>query len=178
MKSEIERINKREEKAWMVLFDYYYAPLCCYVEEFLRSKELAEDVVQEVIIKAWNSDYQFENDRNLTYYLYKAVYNNSISYLRTKHRHVELTEVVNKNWNDEEFAYTVKEELYRRLYAEIQKLPQRRRAIMMMTIEGKSGREIAELLGISVNTVKGAKQKAIETLRKNTRNNPLLLLLV
>ena len=171
MNSEIERINKREEKAWKVLFDYYYAPLCCYVEEFLRSKELAEDVVQETLLRLWLC-------RDRTYYLYKAVYNNSISYLRTKHRHVELTEVVNKNWNDEEFAYTVKEELYRRLYAEIQKLPQRRRAIMMMTIEGKSGREIAELLGISVNTVKGAKQKAIETLRKNTRNNPLLLLLV
>jgi RNA polymerase sigma-70 factor (ECF subfamily) len=178
MNSEIEKINKREEKAWKVLFDCYYAPLCCYAEEFLRSKELAEDIVQEVIIKAWNSDYQFENDRNLTYYLYKSVYNNSFSYLRTKRRHVELTEVVNMNWSDEEFAYTVKEEMFRRLYAEIQKLPERRRAIMMMTIEGKSGREIAELLGISVNTVKGAKQKAIETLRKNTRNNPLLLLLV
>ena len=47
------------------------------------------------------------------------------------------------------FSDTVKEELVRRLYEEIQKLPERRRQIMLLSIDGKSGKEIAEMLNIS-----------------------------
>jgi len=176
MEEYITGINKREEKSWGNLFDFYYAPLCAYAEKFLRSHDLAEDIVQETLIKIWTSSKLFDNKRHLTLYLYKAVYNNSICYLRSNRESTEITSSM-ESLSETDFAATVKEELFRRLYEEIQKLPEQRRKIILMSIDGKSGKEIAELLNISPNTVKVHKTKALGTLKRNTRNNPLLLLL-
>ena len=176
MEEYIAGINKREEKSWGNLFDFYYAPLCAYAEKFLRSHDLAEDIVQETLIKIWTSSNLFDNKRHLTLYLYKAIYNNSICYLRTNRGSSEITSAI-EGWSEADFAATVKEELFRRLYEEIQKLPGQRRKIILMSIDGKSGKEIAEMLNISPNTVKVQKSKALETLRKNTKNTPILFLL-
>ncbi len=176
MEEFIAGINKREEKSWGILFDFYYAPLCAYAEKFLRSHALAEDIVQETLIKIWTSSSLFDNKRHLTLYLYKAIYNNSICYLRSNKESTEINSTI-ENWSDTDFAATVKEELFRRLYEEIQKLPEQRRRIILLSIDGKSGKEIAELLKISPNTVKGQKSKALEALRRNTKNTPLIFLL-
>jgi RNA polymerase sigma-70 factor (ECF subfamily) len=84
---------------------------------------------------------------------------------------------MNQQLIDDSFSDTVKEELVRRLYEEIQKLPERRRQIMLLSIDGKSGKEIAEMLNISVNTVKAVKAKAMDSLRKATKDNPILFFL-
>ncbi|MDD2424973.1 MAG: RNA polymerase sigma-70 factor [Bacteroidales bacterium] len=176
MEEYISGINRREEKSWENLFSFYYAPLCAYAEKFLRNHSLAEDIVQETLIKIWTSSNLFDNKHHLTYYLYKAVYNNSICHLRSNRITVEITSNM-EDWSETDFATTVKEELIRRLYEEIQKLPAQRRKIIMMSIDGKSGKEIAELLQISPNTVKVQKAKAMSTLKRNTKNTPVLFLL-
>ncbi len=176
MEEYIAGINKREEKSWGNLFDFYYAPLCAYAEKFLHSHAIAEDIVQETLIKIWTSSNLFDNQRHLTLYLYKAIYNNSICYLRSNHESTEITSNI-EGWSETDFAATVKEELFRRLYEEIQKLPEQRRKIILLSIDGKSGKEIAELLNISPNTVKVQKAKALGTLKRNTKNNPILFLL-
>ena len=174
---DIYGVNSRDERAWKALFDYYYAPLCCYVNEYLKDMAMSEDTVQEVFMKIWNSDLHFDDEQHLNYYMYKAVYHNCISKCRVNHPTIGLTEQLVENWPDEDFASTVKEEMVRRLYEEIVKLPEQRRRIIMLSIEGKSGKEIADMLGISVNTVKVSKAKAIATLRKTTKDSPLLLFL-
>lgn len=175
---DIHGVNSRDERAWKALFDYYYAPLCCYVNEYLNDNAMSEDTVQEVFMKIWNSDLHFDDERHLNYYMYKAVYNNGISKCRVHHTTIGLNEQLVENWPDDDFASTVKEEMVRRLYEEIVKLPEQRRRIIMLSIEGKSGKEIADTLGISVNTVKVSKAKAIATLRKTTNNSPLLIFLL
>ena len=60
---------------------------------------------------------------------------------------------------------TVREEVVRLLYLHIGDLPRVRRQIMRLSISGFSGKEIAERLGISVNTVKVQKNKSIKYLR-------------
>jgi RNA polymerase sigma-70 factor (ECF subfamily) len=71
----------------------------------------------------------------------------------------------------------VKEELVRQLYEGIQQLPKRRREVITLSIEGKTGAEIAEILQISLSTVKESKAKAIESLRKYAKDNPLICFL-
>lgn len=173
----IEKINARDEKNWEVLFDIYYAPLCCYASNYLHDLELSKDIVQETLVNLWVSDYKFDSQKHLTYYLYKAIYNNSLYHLRQTREHVEITDNMDQQLIDDSFSDTVKEELVRRLYEEIQKLPERRRQIMLLSIDGKSGKEIAEMLNISINTVKAVKSKAMDSLRKATKDNPILFFL-
>ena len=60
---------------------------------------------------------------------------------------------------------TVQEEIVRLLYLHIGDLPRMRKQIIKLSISGFSGKEIADKLGISVNTVKVQKNKSIKYLR-------------
>lgn len=69
-------------------------------------------------------------------------------------------------YSDLEFAETVREELIRQLYFHIDELPEERRKIILLSIKGYSGNEIAEELGISINTVKTQKSRSFKYLRE------------
>ncbi len=66
---------------------------------------------------------------------------------------------------DEMFIETVREELLRQLWLYIDELPELQRKVIRMSIEGLSVNEIAEKLGISVNTVKTHKKRSFKQLR-------------
>lgn len=173
----IENINKRDEKAWESLFNAFYAPLCNYSEHFCNSHAIAEDIVQDTLVNIWKKDIAFKDSKHLTYYLYKSVYNNTMLHLRHKNNVVEITQEINESWSDDDFALTVREEMYRRMWSEIQKLPERRREVIMKSIEGKSLQQIADEMGVALSTVKETKARALQELRKATNHPPLLFLL-
>ncbi|MBO5633038.1 MAG: hypothetical protein J5965_28605, partial [Aeriscardovia sp.] len=57
------------------------------------------------------------------------------------------------------------------------RLPERQREVLLLTMEKRKVKEIAELMSISINSVKTQKQRAMETLRKTLNNTQWLLLL-
>ena len=64
----------------------------------------------------------------------------------------------------------IEEEVHREIIAAIEKLPQERRRIVQLSMEGYSQEEIAEELQVSVNTVKTQKRKAYAFLRAELKN--------
>ena len=105
----------------------------------------------------------------MTVYLYRAVWNNALKYLRD--RNVEEERL--KHWFEEEgemseenFYSVVREELFRKLRELIDRLPEERKKIMLMSLEGKSGEEIACDLNITIHTVKQQKYRAYKFLRE------------
>ena len=175
----IEHINNKDEKEWKVLFDFYYAPLCAFASDLLHDDMLAEDIVQTTLMKLWNNDKTFESQKHLSFYLYRAVYNNTLYHLRDHQQfvNVEISDAISLGHHEDDFAMAVKEELVRQLYEGIQQLPKRRREVITLSIQGKTGAEIAEILQISLSTVKESKAKAIESLRKYAKDNPLICFL-
>lgn len=78
-----------------------------------------------------------------------------------------------KHWFEEEgemseenFYSVVREELFRKLRELIDRLPEERKKIMLMSLEGKSGEEIACDLNITIHTVKQQKYRAYKFLRE------------
>ena len=116
----------------------------------------------------------------MTWYLYRSTYNNALFYLRTQaSRQNILRKMVAEEVElpDEQFALTVREELIRQLYVYIEDLPEERKKILLMSIQGHSGNEIADLLGISINTVKTQKNRGFKYLREKLKDSVLLFLL-
>ena len=69
--------------------------------------------------------------------------------------------------DEEDFAYKVmREEIYRELFAVIEELPDRRREIFRYHMQGKSNAEIAEIMDLSVFTVKAQKVKAVQYIKE------------
>lgn len=173
-------VNHKDAKAWEKLYASYYAPLCAYVDGIVRNAEAAKDIVQDTLIRIWDSDRKFPDVKELTWYLYRASCNNALYYLRTRNfrrRALQAMDVLEAEMPEEQFALTVQEELVRQLYVYMEDLPEERRKILSLSIQGYSGNEIAALLDISINTVKTQKNRAFKYLREKLKGSVLLFLI-
>lgn len=168
----LDGVNRKDEKSWEQLFKACYAPLCTYSEKIVHDIDTAKDIVQELFVTMWSSDLCFKTAPELLSYMYRSVYNNTLIHIRNQKNRERLLnkmyEEQNLNETDstEDFlSNMVQEEIIRLLYVHIDDLPKERRKIIELSIGGFSGKEIAEKLGISINTVKVQKRKGIEYLR-------------
>lgn len=168
-------VNDKDVNAWKSVYTYYYAALCSYADRLIHDTIVAEDLVQEVLMNIWKGDRKFPQVDDLTYYLYRSTYNQSMMHLRREKFQERYTQHVKNEetgeYSDLEFAETVREELIRQLYFHIDELPEERRKIILLSIKGYSGNEIAEELGISINTVKTQKSRSFKYLREKLSNS-------
>lgn len=169
----IEAINRWDDDSMSVLYDEYYAALVSYGLQILHLKEEAEDVVQSVYAKLWESQPSFESTGELRSYLYSSVRNGCINVIRRqKARSGYSAATLDLRDPDKEACdETLKdkfdiEEMYRLLFQEIDKMPPRRREIFLQVAKGRSSREIAELMSISPETVKQQRRQGKLSLRK------------
>ncbi|KAB6221101.1 sigma-70 family RNA polymerase sigma factor, partial [Bacteroides xylanisolvens] len=93
--------------------------------------------------------------------------NASLNYL--KHQNVEslyLERLASTYREITEEEDTNEEEVYRLLFRAIDKLPTRCREIFLLHMDGKKNEEIATALGISIETVKTQKKRAIQSIKE------------
>ena len=174
MKDKIDAIvagvNRKDEKIWGDFYDRFYAALGVYVSKILPVPDAVEDLVQEVFISIWEGKRTFSDIKELANYLYRACYNNTLLYIRNNQIHdtilSSLAEGEGVEDEDMIYALTVKEEIIRQLYHHIEELPAEQRRIILLRIEGYTWEEIAERLGISINTVKTQKTRSYRFLRE------------
>ena len=176
-------VNRKDTEAWKELYSSHYSALCVYVSRLLNDEDGVEDLVQEVFIAVWEGSRLFSDYRELTNYLYRACYNNTLLYIRNNQLHHSLLDAFSKEHGEEDedaiYALTLKEEAIRRLYCHIEELPREQRRIILLRIEGHSWEEIADRLGVSINTVKTQKSRSYKFLRERLGDAvlPSLLLL-
>ena len=89
----LDGVNRKEDKAWVELYDYFYAPLCCYAAKIMGNDQMVEDVVQGCFVKLWLSTVCFEDIKVITAYLYRAVYNAALNFVRDQKRSKKAHEV-------------------------------------------------------------------------------------
>jgi RNA polymerase sigma-70 factor (family 1) len=152
------------------LFKAYYPRLVVFAEPFLQNRQVAEELVEDVFIKLWENKTLAPAISNLPAYLFRAVKNNVINYLKPLKNQAWLDiDDANPQYNTrvkspEELLVSV--ETLRRIDAAIASLPSKCRLIFRLIKEdGLKYKEAAELLDISQKTVEA--QMAI-ALRKMT----------
>lgn len=177
----ISGINQKDKKTWNAVYSQFYAALCAYVAKLIPESEAVEDLVQDVFISIWEKGNTFQNIQELTHYLYRACYNNTLIYIRNNQIHDTILDTVGKDLNEEDedaiYAQTVKEEVIRQLYLHIEKLPTEQRRIILLRIEGHSWEEIAQLLGVSLNTIKTQKSRSYKFLRSKL-DDPIFFIII
>ncbi len=135
-----------------------------------KDEEMAADLVQEVFSKLWNKWDTLDEEGNMRAYLYTASRNLVFDELRkVKVRLDYSTTDANKNnemdnSNEESIAYKDLENLYKQA---IRKLPKARLEVFLLSKEAfLNNQEIADQLGISVNTVRDQLVKANKSVRQ------------
>ncbi len=167
----IEQINRKETAAFRVLFGAFYRYLVLYAMRYVGRQEVAEDVVQEVFVAIWESDKEYNSYHGFRAFLYDSVKNRCLNHL--KHQEVERrhAEILLQEQEEEDEDYRLmREEMYRALHCAVGDLPERCRLVFELHLQGKKNEEIASAIGLSVETVKTQKKKAMHFLRERLGN--------
>jgi RNA polymerase sigma-70 factor (ECF subfamily) len=137
----------------------------------LKNREDALDVVQETFMRLYQKLDAYEKGRNFQAWLLQIAKNLSIDYYRKHHARrremesgksvEELPLAAEDHWSNPESS-----ELRHVLSRNLERLGERQRLIFVMKhFNGLEYREIAQVLGISVGTVKSLHFKAVRNLK-------------
>jgi RNA polymerase sigma-70 factor (family 1) len=151
------------------LFKEFYDRLVYFSVQIVRDQEQAQDITQEAFIKYWQErETIFPNKVAVKNYLYSIVRNASLNVIR-HNKVVEEYQAQQGVSEPEDITIMdaiISSEVMAELHLAIEALPANYRIISEMSyLEGKKNQEIADELGISINTVKKQKQRALELLR-------------
>ena len=136
----------------------------------VRNPTLAEDVVQESLIKAWLGLEHFRGDAQLRTWLLRITHNTAVSELRR----IRDTSLSPLDLPDREAPSPDAEVINRALMAAFEKAlfeldPLSRAIVTLREIEGLSYDEIAEVLGVPLSTVKTRLFRARNELKDRLR---------
>jgi RNA polymerase sigma-70 factor (family 1) len=162
-----ERIRADDKNAFEVLFKKYYASFCVVAYRYIEDKDVAKDIAQEVFIKLWDKRQHYKDLPSVKTFLYVLVKNASLNYIRAAKAKERHHSEIGKEGEAFFHEATIPEETFRQLESQIENLPSQSANIMRLTFQGYSNPEIAETLGISINTVKTLKYNAMRSLREN-----------
>ncbi|MGC9611227.1 MAG: RNA polymerase sigma factor [Minisyncoccia bacterium] len=153
-----------------------------FIRQYVRDEKRAEDLTQDVFLKVWKNLDKFDPAMNFTSWLFRIARNTVIDFLRKK-KSVNFSELKN---NDEEGEIEVdfpdNEPLPEELYEEkelqtavaeiLSELPEKYRSVLVLYHQNQLNfREISEVSGDSVNTVKSRYRRALDIVRKNLADN-------
>jgi len=170
--------NKNDEAFRFVVDKYQRMVLNCTFK-FLRNKESAEDITQEVFVEVFESINSFRADSKLSTWIYRIAVTKSLNHLKSltrKKRFAVLTSLFRKDDMEEEFSSP--DELNQEQLLENQdrarilawalgKLPENQRiAFTLSKNKEMSYEEISLVLNTTVSAVESLIHRAKDNLRK------------
>lgn len=154
-----QRIADYEDvAAYKKLFFHFFLPLKSFSFSILKAKEIAEEVVSDVLIEIWAKRRQLQEIEDLKMYLYVSVRNASLRKLQQTQKTTVLSlddlEVEFASADPDAEASLINNELAQKIELAIEQLPQQCKIIFKLAKEDKlKYKEIAILLNISVKTI-------------------------
>lgn len=153
-------ITRGDEAAFTRLYELFYHKLTHFSYSLVRSRELAEEVVEDVFVKLWSDKALTAKIENLTVYLYVAVKNRSLNTLSSKAKELVaapfdyLDNLPGAVLSASPYDLMVSREMMARVQQAVDQLPPRCKMIFRLIREdGLRYKEVAEILNISVNTI-------------------------
>lgn len=158
--------------AFETVFGKYYPALCVYACRYVDA-DVAENIVQDVMMWLWENRRSLSGSMNLQGYLYRAVKNRCLSHIN----HIAIRNRVLGNMQDnmaDKFdnpdTYAI-EELKDNIDSALEDMPKTyRQAFEMNRFDKKTYNEIAEELSLSPKTVAYRIQQGIVYLKKKLKD--------
>jgi RNA polymerase sigma-70 factor, ECF subfamily len=165
----IEQLTAQNESAFENVFKRYYKSLYAYAYTIVKDDAAADDMVQQVFYKLWNPGTKISIQSSIAAYLYRAVHNESLNYLKHQKIVVAHQKEIAPQMTSDSFSAAgtvVNKELEQKLRLALNALPEQCRTVFQLSrFENLKYYEIADQLGISVKTVENQMGKALKIMR-------------
>ena len=183
MKTEreiVEDVKKGMATAFDNLYGLYSHKLYLFALSILKSREDAEEIVQNTFFKIWDKRQSIDSNLTFKSFLFTVAYNMTVDLLRERLKERKYREIIldkaTSNYNLEEAIE------FGDLLEQVQKialeLPSRKKEIYQLSrINHLSYNEIAEKLSISVKTVENSINFSMNFIKKRLGKDSLLVML-
>jgi len=178
--SILTELKSGSEEAYAWLIDRFHQPVYGLVYRMLNDPADASDTTQEVFLKVFRGMRRFQGEASLKTWIYRIAIHEASNHRRWWFRHkgretsmeqeTTRTSVLRKTLVDpgrSPFDNVVQEEIRAKVEAELRLVQEPyRTAVILRDIEGLSYEEIAEILEVSLGTVKSRLMRGRESLKK------------
>ncbi len=178
----VTRARAQDFGAFEQLVDRYEDKVYRLAFRFVRNETEAKEIVQDTFLSIWRKLDTFKGDAQFGSWVYRVAANAALMRLRSQRRHPEVsTEELpidfldtygqiptpGDNWARRPDDELQSDELRRRIQAAVDDLPEIYRTVFLIRdVEGLSTEETAEVLNISIPTVKTRLHRARLALRE------------
>ncbi|MBV9463643.1 MAG: sigma-70 family RNA polymerase sigma factor [Verrucomicrobiae bacterium] len=168
----LRRIARRDEEALGLLYDRFAGPLFSVACRILNDDRDAEDVVQEVFVKVWNSADRYRPERGKPFtWLAFLARNRAIDRLRSRKVRVRALDEAREDWlanqgADEPTQTAGWNETAERVRSALAELPsEQKQALELAFFGGLTQSEIAERTRQPLGTIKARIRRGLLKLR-------------
>ena len=173
VQSEVEMISqviRGDQAAFSSLYHHYVEHVFYFALRYLKTKEDAENVTQEVFVKVWETRRRLKPDGAFSAYLFTITKNFIFNIYRKKVNEAadldHLIRVISHTESGTEKALYF-QELQEQVDRCLKEFPEQRKKVFLLSRqEGLSHREISQKLGIAEKTVAAHINLGLQTLRK------------
>lgn len=171
----ITGVQRADERVFTHLVRSHIHGLTTFAYSIVKVEDAAHDIVQEVFARIWQLASEWSPKNGVTPYLFTAVKNRSVSWLRSNNAHKSMLERVRatiyeqdispNEHSDNPYVSTAMLKLIRR---EMSNLTERQRLALQLRYEQQLPvASVASVLGISVRPTEKLIARALATLRRN-----------
>jgi RNA polymerase sigma-70 factor (ECF subfamily) len=177
----VARARTKDFTAFEELVDRYEDKIFRLAFRFVRNETEAKEIVQDTFLLVWRKLDTFKGDSQFGSWLYRVATNTALMRLRAQRRHPEISTeelpidyldnygqlpAAGENWAKRPDDELQSDELRRRIQKAVDELPEIYRTVFIIRdVEGLSTEETAEVLEISIPTVKTRLHRARLALR-------------
>lgn len=175
----VDSLRQGNEQAFATIWERYHRMLYALAFKYLKDQDAAQDALQQVFLKLWETRRMLTIRVNLKNYLYTMLKNHVLNEIRNHNcaieKYYELAQEA-EEYEEEIIRKIEDREMKQEIRKAIDRLPfQKRQVCLLKWNEALSNQEIAERMHISVPTVKSHYSEALKLLRKYVRYFILLL---
>ena len=160
-------VQTGDQQAYARLLDRHLTRVHAYVFRMTRNRADAEDIAQETFLRVWHRARTFKPGRvRFTTWLHRIAHNLCVDAFRKRRDTVDadLDAVADGAPSADEL--NAAEERRKAVHAAVAALPERQRsALVLCQFQGRSNREAAEIIGVSVDALESLIARARRTLK-------------
>ena len=178
--SILAELKSGSEEAYAWLIDRFHQPVYGLVYRMLNDPADAADTTQEVFLKVFRGMRRFQGEASLKTWIYRIAIHEASNHRRWWFRHKGRETSMEQNWTQvrslretlvdpgsSPFDSMAQEEVRTKVEAELRLVPEPyRTTVILRDIEGLAYEEIAEVLEVSLGTVKSRLMRGREALKR------------